>query len=302
MLVALSRAHRPHDVARGRPAPPPRGAVPEGPVPGCPFCPGAEAATPPESWSLRATGAPDAPGWRVRAFPNLYPAVPSGAGVHEVVVTSPRHVVEVGDLTDAEATDAVDAWAARARAVEGDPRGLWPFVFLNQGAPAGASLQHSHAQVVGLPFAPPRLVARARAFIGAAHCPICEELADLGDREVLRSGGLVAWFPRVPSLSGSMRVAPAEHLPDWDAAPGAALGPVLRRLAGAIGRAAPTEALNLWVHRPPPGGMDAYHWHTEIVARLGTLAGLELGAGVLALTRDPSEMAARVREELAAVG
>ncbi len=295
--MALSRAHRPHDVA-ARPSAPPREPVPEGPVPGCPFCAGAEDRTPPEVWSLRDGGAPDTPGWRVRAVPNLYPAVPAERGVHEVIVSTPRHVVRVGDLTDAEARDAVDGWAVRVRAVEADPRGLWPFVFLNQGAQAGASLQHSHAQAVGLPFAPPRLVARARAFIGASRCPVCAEIADLGDREVLRRDGLVAWFPRVPSLSGALRIAPEAHAPDWGEAPGAALGPMLRRLADALGRAAPTDAMNLWVHRAPPGGMDAYHWHTELVARIGTLAGLELGAGVLALTRDPSEMAARVRDEL----
>lgn len=296
MLVALSRALRPHDTPREAE---PAGEPPAGPVPGCPFCPGAEASTPPESWALRPDGsAPDTPGWWVRAVPNRYPSVPAEDGVHEVIVTSPRHVVAFGDLDDAEAGAAVDAWALRSRAVERDPRGLWPFVFLNQGAAAGASLQHSHAQVVGLPFAPPRLVDRARGFVGADHCPVCGELADLGGREVMRDSGLVAWFPRVPSLSAALRVAPVAHAPDWDPAPGATLGPMLRRLSAALSRVAPTRAMNLWVHRAPPGGMDAYHWHAELVVRIGTLAGLELGAGVLALTRDPEVMADRMREAL----
>jgi len=292
--VAPARAARPHDVvAPARVAPAPED---DSPVPGCPFCPGNEGLTPPERAARRPGGsAPDRPGWAVRVVPNRFPAVDPEDGVHEVVVTTPRHVALLGRVRPGEAADALDVWAERLRVVEADRRGLWPFAFLNQGALGGASLQHTHAQVVGIPFAPPRLVERARGFAGAPRCPVCAELEDPGDRVLATAGGLVAWFPAVPSLSGALRIAPADHLPDWEERPGAALGPLLVRAAAAVCAAAGTDALNVWVHRAPPGGMSAYHWHLELVPRLGTLAGLELGAGVLALTRDPSELAARAR-------
>src|SRR3954452_462511 len=42
----------------------------------CPFCEGREDRTPPEVWADRPGGGePDTPGWRVRAVPNLYPAL-----------------------------------------------------------------------------------------------------------------------------------------------------------------------------------------------------------------------------------
>ena len=42
----------------------------------CPFCEGNESKTPPEIWADRPGGGPaDGPGWRVRAVPNLYPAL-----------------------------------------------------------------------------------------------------------------------------------------------------------------------------------------------------------------------------------
>src|SRR5881227_3604371 len=41
-----------------------------------PFAEGNEDKTPPEVWALRpGGGAPDTPGWTVRAVPNLYPAL-----------------------------------------------------------------------------------------------------------------------------------------------------------------------------------------------------------------------------------
>jgi UDPglucose--hexose-1-phosphate uridylyltransferase len=238
----------------------------------------------------------------VRAFPNLFPVLPADEGAHEVVVSSPRHVESVGDLTPEEAAAAVDGWARRSRAVEADPRGLWPFAFVNQGAMAGASLRHTHAQIVGLPFAPPLLVERARGFAGSEECPLCAEIAGAGERVIARDAGMVAWCPPVPPLSGAIRIAPERHVPDWPEAPGAALGPLLARLLRAVDAIAPGRAANVWVHRAPPGGMERYHWHTEIVPRMGTLAGLELGAGVLALTREPAEVATALRGALGSTG
>jgi UDPglucose--hexose-1-phosphate uridylyltransferase len=61
----------------------------------CPFCPGNEEETPPEVARVGG-GAPNGPGWMVRAFPNLYPIVDA----HEVVVLSPDHHRSFADLDD----------------------------------------------------------------------------------------------------------------------------------------------------------------------------------------------------------
>jgi UDPglucose--hexose-1-phosphate uridylyltransferase len=263
----------------------------------CPFCPGNERLTPPETAAVRPGGGPpDSPGWLVRAIPNKFPALAANEGVHEVIVNSPRHIVRLGDLTDEEAALAGDVWAERIGAVEQDPRGLWPFLFLNQGAAAGASLQHTHAQLVGLPFEPRRLLAQERAFDEADVCPICADLADAGDRMVEEAEGLVAWCPEVPPLSGTVRIAPAEHLADWTAAPGpAAAARFLRRRTAAVTERLGAEAINLWLHRRRRGGSERLHWHIDLIPRLGTLAGLELGTGVIAVAVSPTDIAARLR-------
>lgn len=270
---------------------------------GCPFCPGNEAQTPPEVQAVRPGGGPpDSPGWRVRAVPNKFPAVDPAEGVHEVVVNTPRHVVRLGDLTDDEAGVAGEVWADRLAAVEADPRGLWPFLFLNQGAAAGASLQHLHTQIMGLPLEPPRLLARERAFAESERCPVCADLAAAGDagRVVAEADGLVAWTPAVPPFSGTLRIGPAEHLPDWTAGPGpAAAARFLRRMAASVTGRLGAEALNLWLHRGRPGGGARYHWHVDLIARLGTLAGLELGTGVIAIAISPDELAGRLGEPVA---
>ncbi len=265
---------------------------------GCPFCEGHEDQTPPETLALRPGGGPpDGPGWLTRAFPNKYPALGPDEGVHEVVVSTPRHVVDFWDLTDEEAGRAVWAWGERLRAIGRDPRGLWPFCFLNQGAAAGASLQHTHAQLLGLPFSPPRLAARERAFAAGA-CPVCDDIAARDpERLVAEADGLVAWCPAAPPFSAVVRIAPGRHAPDWDAGlDHEATGRMLRSVLGSIGRAFGAGAFNVWLNARRPGGADRYHWHLELVPRLGTLAGMELGTGVIALAHAPEAVAARVRE------
>jgi UDPglucose--hexose-1-phosphate uridylyltransferase len=287
VLVAPSRAERPHDVG-------PR-ATSGG---ACPFCPGNEAETPPEVLAERPGGGPpDGPGWLVRAFQNKFPALPPEEGVHEVIVNTPRHAGRFADLSPEEAGRAAGAWAERLAAVAGDPRELWPFLFLNQGAEAGASLEHTHAQLVGLPFVPPHLAARERAFAAARRCPVCAELTGAGERLIAEGEGLVAYVPEVPPLGGTVRIAPARHAPDWGPDVDAdAIGRLVRSLLARLGAGFDAPAANLWLHQRHPGGTGRYHWHLDAVPRLGTLAGLELGAGVIAAAHAPEAVAERLRE------
>lgn len=286
ILFAPRRAERPHDAGGDSTA-----------DNGCPFCEGAEAETPPEVLAVRpGGGGADGPGWTVRAFANKFPAIATEEGVHEVVVTTPRHIVSLADATDEEAGRAAWAWAERLEAVGEDPRGLWPFLFLNQGAAAGASLQHSHAQVVGLPFSPPKLVRRANTFATANVCPVCADLAVAGSRTVADYRELVAWCPAIPPLSGTVWIAPHRHIAGWadefdPALVGRAVRDVMTRLRETLG----AEAVNMWLHQRRPADGGRYHWHIEMIGRLGTLAGLELGTGAIAVAQDPETLAERLR-------
>ena len=250
----------------------------------CPFCEGHEAQTPPETFVLGGTRrVPDTPGWRVRIVPNLYPAFPH----HEVVVHTPRHVHSLGELTAEELDAVAEAWRARAGALRAEGV-AYVQALVNEGRAAGASLLHTHSQLVGLPEEPPASVAEA----DGERCRLCELVAQervARDRLVLERDGVVVVAPYASRLPYELLVAPVEHEEEafgsesLAVAVGAAAN-ALRRLFSLEGRV----PLNAWLH-------NGRHWHLEILPRLSVLAGLELGAGIYVNTLAPEEGAARLR-------
>lgn len=281
ILIAPGRAERPLHTVRGRD----HAAV-------CPFCPGAEQQTPPERDAVRAPDSePDRPGWRVRAFPNLYPA----AAWHEVVAEGPTHAARPATLDVGLWLDVCAVWRRRLAFLESQADVACAFLFKNVGREAGASVAHNHSQVLGLPTLPPRLaeeLARsqrlgplpAREFDRAAH----------DGRLVFETDHFAAFTPRHPRLPDAVWLAPTDPLDVFDEGRHAAdLAGALHRLVGAIDRALPEVPYNLWLHRIPDA---VFQWHFEVQPRTGFLAGLELGADVYINARCPRESAARLRD------
>ena len=196
-------------------------------------------------------------------MPNLYPAFAR----QEVVVHTPRHARSLAELDEEELALVAEAWRRRREAV---PSG-YLHALVNEGREAGASLPHTHSQLVWLPEAPPETQHRI-------------------DRErwvvVAERGGLVLACPYVSRLPYELVVAPAEPRASAFAdelLPAAVqlLGDAIRR----VHRAAGATPLNAWLH-------DSGDWHFEVLPRLSILAGVELGAGWWINALPPEEAAA----------
>jgi len=223
---------------------------------------------------------PDTPGWEGRVVPNKYPAFER----QEVVVHSPEHKRSLAEL-DREQLDLVaEAWRLRAEAARA--QGTYLFAGVNEGRAAGASLLHSHSQLVWLSEEPPVPSAERGEL-----CRLCEylerELAD-GARVVEERGGLVLLCPYASRSPYECLIAPLEHEEDgYGPRLGAGLdlaAEALRRL-GTLGGQRP---MNLWLH-------EAGHWHIELLPRLNVYASLELGAGHFINTLAPEQAAADLR-------
>lgn len=225
----------------------------------CPFDAGREDRTPPETLTV---GEP----WRVRVVPNLYPAFER----QEVVVHTPLHVRTLAELDREELAGVAEAWQRR-RAAEPDG---YLHALVNEGREAGASLPHSHSQLVWLPEPPPALAAER----------------GLPDAEpILARDGLSLAAPAASRVPYELLIAPSR--PERNAFSSDLLAPALDLLAEAVRRLRALEGpipWNAWLHDGDP-------WHLEIFPRLTVLAGIELGAGVYVNTLAPAEAAQALR-------
>ena len=214
--------------------------------------------TPPQTLVL-----PEEGDWKVRVVPNLYPALER----QEVVVHSRRHIRSIAEAEDDELELVAEAWRRRAADEPG-----YVFPLLNEGREAGASLPHSHSQLIWLPEAPPPR-ARPRA------------------EAVLERDGLTVACPWASRVPYETVIAPAE--PGAAGLDSALLAPGLKLLAKVVRRLQQLEGqvpLNAWVEQSPND------WRLVLFPRLNVLAGLELGASIFVNTVPPEEAAVRLRE------
>jgi UDPglucose--hexose-1-phosphate uridylyltransferase len=288
----------------------------------CPLCEGREDWTPPETYALRPGGGdPDAPGWLVRAVPNKYPLLTPGdsapdddplasgrgdpellvaapaTGYHEVIVHAPEHVASITALDTGQFELAVAGWRERARA---HAHAACVHVMVNEGPAAGASLEHSHAQLYALDFVP-ALIARERERFTAHHtrtmggclmCDLLQEEVRRRERVVAVDDEAVLLAPFAARSPYELQLVPRAHEPHFAESTAGArlLHDGLLRLKRKLGAPPP---LNLWV-RTAPRGAEHFHWHADVVPRLTRLAGFELGTGT-GVNIVPPE---RVAEEL----
>jgi UDPglucose--hexose-1-phosphate uridylyltransferase len=258
---------------------------------------GADAGTAAEAGSFASSGDPLLASRRA-GEPDLFSSRPA-TGAHEVIVNSPRHVTAMAELGEEEFGAAVAAWRERMRAQE-DASCVQ--LIVNEGGGAGASLEHTHAQLYALPFVP-AAVARERERAGA-YAERTAGAGLLGDvlvEEVRRRERLVAideeaalicpWASRSPF---ELRVLPRREAASFerDDAGTAMLRTAMRLLAARFGE--PPE-LNLWI-RTAPRGAEPFHWHIDIAPRLTVKAGFELGTGVDINIYPPERAAADLRE------
>jgi UDPglucose--hexose-1-phosphate uridylyltransferase len=236
------------------------------------------------------------------AEPDLFASLPA-LGAHEVIVHAPEHVTSLTQLSKQQFEGAVAAWRERMRARADE--GSYVHLIVNEGPDAGASLEHSHAQLYALRFVPAE-VARERERASAYHERTTggHLMSDVATEEVRRRERLVAmdddallicpWASRSPF---ELRVVPRRPAPSFelDGETGTAM---IRTALGALAElfGGPPQ-LNLWV-RTAPRGAEEFCWHVDLAPRLTVRAGFELGTGVEVNVYPPERAAAELREVL----
>jgi UDPglucose--hexose-1-phosphate uridylyltransferase len=288
VILAPARAMRPNTFRVQGESTPAR-------VDSCPFCSGNEHETPPEVARV-GPGAPDQSGWHVRVVPNKYPLVGDGVGgAHEVVILSGAHDADLGALSTEACTSVFTALRDRAR-IHLDAGSAYALPFVNHGTAAGASIAHPHAQLIALDDVPPRAARLVQRWTQGERDLVVDDRR--AGTVVTEIDGATVWCPYASLSPFVMRAACNDAGPSFarsgdDAI--AAIAEALRNALERLHRVLDQPAYNLIVCTAPREYQGPFHWWVDLVPRLTTVAGFEMGAGVWVNIVAPDAAAAALR-------
>jgi len=286
----------------------------------CPFCYGNEGMTPPEIYVVRPSGTTaNGEGWNLRVVSNKFPALKvegelhrrgigvfdlcNGVGAHEVIIETPDHERQMVDLSVVEMEQVIRAFVSRSLELRKDPRLRYSLIFKNFGLSAGASLEHTHSQLIALPIVPKRVQEELRGaeryFEFRERCAFCDMLSqELMEEEriVAENRSFVTYCPFVSSFPFELWILPKEHRADFARLSANEVQDFARMLSETLQRLRRTlsnPSYNFILHTAPIGSREReeYHWHVELIPKLTKVAGFEWGTGFY-INPTPPELAA----------
>ncbi|UCD05962.1 MAG: galactose-1-phosphate uridylyltransferase [candidate division WOR-3 bacterium] len=317
VIISTERAKRPKDF---KSAPESKKITPKE----CPFCPGNESATPPEIYSIRQdNSAPNTPGWRLRVIPNKFPALRiegeidrrgegiydrmNGIGAHEVIIETPVHEQDLADMDIEGFGDVVHAYQQRMLDLKKDDRLRYVMVFKNFGAAAGASLEHSHSQLIATPVVPKRVMEEMdgakRYYEYRERCIFCDIVVQetkTRKRLISENNSFILVCPFAPRFPFECWILPRNHRSNFEDSTSEELkdlAAILKDCLMRLKKALNTPPYNYIIHTVPitMSGIDFYHYHLEIIPVLTHIAGFEWGTGFYINPTGPEDSAAYLK-------
>ncbi len=307
VIISSNRTRRPSDFVRTPVLPQPMNGS-------CPFCQGHESETPPEILSYRENGNGH---WSLRVVPNKFPALRvegmldrageglydqmSGIGAHEVIIETPDHKLSLADLAEKQVFDLFWAFRDRILDLKRDTRLQYVLLFKNHGEAAGASVEHTHSQLIALPVVPiqvrEEIEGGRRYHAFKERCVFCDmvrqESRD-GSRVILETEEILVMAPYASRFPFETWILPRAHSSHFETAQSGliqSLAWAVRSTIRKIEKVLESPSYNFLIHTAPihDSPLEHYHWHLEIIPRLTRVAGFEWAPVSTLIPRRPKK-------------
>ncbi len=306
----------------------------------CPFCPGNEHKTPPTISAL-----PNEKDWQIRSVENLFPVlgddqsstslsfglqqVIDGYGRHEVIIDHSSHGIALHEMSESHLSMLFGAYRDRMTELyQSDSRLKYVMIFKNYGPAAGASIAHTHSQIIAMPVVPENVineVEHSRSYYRKHNqCIFCTQIdealtfeATIYDRDsgeirrkinvgqyvVERGKKFIAIKPFASRFEWEVHILPLVHQSDYQQVTDEDLpdlARVLRRTMQRLDTVIEGAQYNYFLHSLPRHDEysscdNSYHWQLEICPRTSIPTGFELGSGLFVSTISPEEAAEQLR-------
>ncbi|KAK9058674.1 hypothetical protein SSX86_023516 [Deinandra increscens subsp. villosa] len=294
--------------------------------PQCPFCAGNEHQCAPEIFRTPEDSTSD---WNVRVIENLYPALSrdpevksegeeyvhansasgevslGGFGFHDVIIESPVHSVHLPDLSPSGVAVVLLAYKKRIEQLCAIDSISYVQVFKNHGASAGASMSHSHSQILALPVIPStastRLNSMKEYHDQTGKCVLC----NIRTNKLLidESTHFISISPFASTFAFETWIVPryhSSHYHELDEDKAADLGGLLKLTLQKLSIQLNDPPYNFMIHTSPlqvtSSQLPYTHWYIQIVPQLSTIGGFEMGTGCYINPVFPEDAAKILRE------
>ena len=262
----------------------------------CPFCPENESMTPPAVFELKNEG-----GWEIRVFDNLYPALSlnsferdfdtfyeshDGCGIHEVVVDTPEHTMDITDETDKHFLRLFGVLIERLEKIRNNEKVEYVQIFKNNGPYAGASISHSHWQIMGVPILTSEQKAAFEVFEEykksknrCIMCDMVEHEKASQTRLIDENEHFVSLAPYASRQSFEMWIVPKRHISTMSQLEEKelkSLSVFLKDMLLRINAIREGISFNICIQeeaKSTPEGL--FHWYIRLLPRIGSWAGFE---------------------------
>ena len=234
----------------------------------------------------------------INKFSALTPNNPDAYGQTEVIIETRQHGLDINDFSVDHIVRVFNAYIDRFTTLRNMDGIKHVIVFKNEGGKAGASITHTHSQVIALPILPLKIENEARAYnkyrLEHTTCPYCDIILKETDkpRVIWEDENLFALSPYASDAPYGVWLMPKRHI----------------RLISELTRSEKESfaiAMKLVLDKLDYFGIaynyfvenavndEDYHMHIKIAPRPNIWAGLELGTGVVINPISP-EFATRI--------
>ena len=268
--------------------------------PSCPFCPGREHETPPETTAYRKDGDTGVGPWEVRVIPDADPyfrveeeLVREGVGMYdkvsprgasELVIESPEHLTWA-TMSEEALTRVLWMYRDRILDLKRDPK-IRDILVMKRVGKAGVGIQHPYSRVIAIPviFDDKRVeLTQSREYYSykqrCVYCDILRQEIASGERVLALTPYYLVMLPYAARFPYEAWILPRNHQCAFESATTSEIAEaarLLQRLARCYLGALETASHEIVWHTAPNlqskilrgewGTIAAdYHWHIEVI-------------------------------------
>ncbi|MCL4372543.1 DUF4921 family protein [Candidatus Parvarchaeota archaeon] len=225
----------------------------------------------------------------------------SGYGYNEVLIESPKHSDKFENMALKKSLEWLNTLIEREEDLYSRNYIKHVMVFKNYGASGGASIGHSHTQIIAWPEilgTPAVEIEITKKYLKENHSCIYEDAIKKEEARVLfETEKVAAVAPYGSRFSGESMILVKRHvnyIMDLSQEEKEELVEGLKKIIQTNKRLFGEQAYNFVIHENKIE--KDYHMHIEIYPRLSNLAGIELGQNVFVNTMMPEDYVKKFRE------